>query len=194
MCKFEHKKKAIVIGASTGGPKALIYLISNLPEKIDVPIFIVQHMPKGFTKSFAERLNKESKIKVVEAEDNIPINNGTVYIAPGDFHMILEGNRIRLNTEEKIFGVRPAADYLFISASQIYGKGLLGIILTGMGKDGTEGMIHIKERGGFNIAQDRKTSVVYGMPGNAISQGAVHQVLSLEDISFVINNCVRVKA
>lgn len=150
-------------------------------------------MPKGFTTSFAERLNKESNISVVEAKNNMAIENNTVYIAPGDFHMELEDNRIKLNREDKLYGVRPAADYLFNSASKIYGKHLLGIILTGMGRDGTDGMLKIKENGGYNIAQDKDTSVVYGMPGNAINQGAIDQVLSLREISFLINNCVRVK-
>ncbi len=191
--KYTKDKKAIVIGASTGGPKALVYLISNLPERISLPIFVVQHMPKGFTASFAERLDKESKVMVVEAEDKMPIVKGTVYIAPGDYHMELEDNMIRLNKKAKIFGVRPAVDYLFISAAEAYGRNLLGIILTGMGKDGAAGMLKIKEKGGYNIAQDMESSVVYGMPGHAINQNAVHQVLSLENISTVINYCVRVK-
>ena len=191
--KYTKDKKAIVIGASTGGPKALAYLISNLPERISLPIFVVQHMPKGFTASFAERLDKESKVMVVEAEDKMPIVKGTVYIAPGDYHMELEDNMIRLNKKAKIFGVRPAVDYLFISAAEAYGRNLLGIILTGMGKDGAAGMLKIKEKGGYNIAQDMESSVVYGMPGHAINQNAVHQVLSLENISTVINYCVRVK-
>lgn len=185
--------QAVVIGASTGGPKALVYLISNLPKEIRVPIFIVQHMPKGFTTSFATRLNNESKVPVLEAKENMIIQAGVVYLAPGDFHMTIEKNRIKLNLEEKLYGVRPAVDYLFHTASQAYGDKLLGVIMTGMGKDGAEGMCTIKNNGGFNIAQDEKSSVVYGMPGNAIAKGAVHEIMSLDEISRTLNKLTKVK-
>lgn len=185
--------KAVVIGASTGGPKVLVSLVSKLPKNVNVPIFIVQHMPKGFTTSFAARLDNESPLKVVEATDGMDIENGVVYLAPGDFHMVLEKGKIRLNTLDKIHGVRPAVDYLFNSASNIYGDGLLGVILTGMGKDGAEGMNTIKNNGGYNIAQNEETCVVYGMPSSAVARGAVHEILSLDDVSISINKLIRVK-
>lgn len=186
------KTNAIVIGASTGGPKALVYLIENLPS-INIPIFITQHMPKGFTLSFAERLDKLTGARVVEAKDNMKIENGTIYIAPGDFHMRLENGSIKLSKEEKLHGVRPAVDYLFESAAKTYREKLVGIILTGMGRDGTDGMKKIKEKGGTTIAQDEATSVVFGMPGSAIENGLVDEVLSLENISKTLNNILRVK-
>lgn len=183
--------KAVVIATSTGGPKALVSLISKLPDRIKVPIFIVQHMPKGFTTSLANRMDNESKIKVVEAEDGMLIENNTVYLAPGDFHMTLDNSRIRINDGDKLHGVRPAADYLFNTAAPIYKENLMGIILTGMGKDGTDGMSTVKKYGGYNIAQSENTCVVYGMPGSAVSKGVVDEVLDLDDISIKLNNLVR---
>lgn len=184
---------AIAIGASTGGPRALNYLISSLPETINIPIFIVQHMPKGFTTSFAERLDREAKIKVVEAKDNMIIERNTVYLAPGDYHMLIEENRISLNSKEKIYGVRPAVDYLFESAARKYKERLLGIILTGMGRDGAKGMKAIKEFGGCNIAQSEESCVVYGMPRHAVESGVVDAVLGLEEISNSLNKLLKVK-
>lgn len=191
--KHLNNIQAVVIGASTGGPKALDFLISNLPKETRVPIFIVQHMPKGFTTSFASRLNDESRIPVLEAEENMIIQDGFVYLAPGDFHMTIEKDRIRLNSEEKLYGVRPAVDYLFHTASEVYGDKLLGIIMTGMGRDGAEGMCTIKNNGGFNIAQDKESCVVYGMPGNAIAKGVIHKIMSLDEISQTLNKLTKVK-
>lgn len=187
-----HKKiEALVIGASTGGPKALVQLISRLPKETHVPIFIVQHMPKGFTASLAERMDRESKVRVVEAENGMSISSGTVYLAPGDFHMMIARDQILLQSTDKIHGVRPAVDYLFFSAAEKYKDKLLAVILTGMGKDGSEGMARIRDAGGYNIAQDKESSIVFGMPGSVISRGLVDEVLSLEDISKTINRMVR---
>jgi len=182
---------AVVIAASTGGPKALVYLISQLPKDIQVPIFIVQHMPKGFTTSFAHRLDSESQVRVVEAEEGMEIEAGNVYLAPGDYHMVIDKNQISLNQLEKLHGVRPAADYLFESASKIYKDRLLGIILTGMGRDGSQGMATIKKNGGYNIVQSERSCVVYGMPGSAVELGVVDAILDLEDISLSLNKVVR---
>lgn len=182
-----QQTEAIVIGASTGGPKALLTLIRNLPAKVTLPIFIVQHMPAGFTASFAERLNKETSATVVEATDGMPIQSGTIYIAPGDHHMEIHQNKICLHEEAKIHGVRPAVDLLFQSAATCYGAHLVGLILTGMGHDGTKGCSSIKQHGGFILAQDEETSVVYGMPGNAVKQGMVDQSASLTKLSEWIN-------
>lgn len=187
-----HKKiEALVIGASTGGPKALVQLISKLPEETRVPIFIVQHMPKGFTTSLAERMDRESGVRVVEAENGMTISNGTVYLAPGDYHMEISRDQIILHTKDKIHGVRPAVDYLFFSAAEKYKDKLLAVILTGMGKDGSDGMARIREAGGYNVAQDKETSIVFGMPGSVIARGLVDEVLSLDDISKTINRMVR---
>lgn len=191
--KINKNIEGVVIAASTGGPKALVYLMSRLPENIKVPILIVQHMPKGFTTSFAERLDKESKVKVVEAKDGMKINKGVVYLAPGDYHMTIESNKISLNNQNKIYGVRPAADYLFKSSIKQYRDKLLGIILTGMGRDGSEGMVSIKKNGGYNIAQSEESCVVYGMPRNAVEKGAVDEIMDLEDISINLNKLIKVK-
>ena len=185
--------KAVVIGVSIGGPKTLMYLIKNLPDKIKVPIFIVQHMPSGFTKSLALRMDKESKIRVVEAMDGMKIQSNRVYLAPGDYHMTLKNGEICLDSKDRIHGVRPAVDYLFETAADIYKDSLLGIILTGMGKDGTAGMSTIKDYGGYNIAESEESCVVYGMPGSAVSKGIVDEILDLEEISHKLNKLVGVK-
>ncbi|MDN7145712.1 chemotaxis-specific protein-glutamate methyltransferase CheB [Liquorilactobacillus mali] len=173
--------KAIVIGASTGGPKTLLKIISSLKKPTRVPILIVQHMPKGFTTSFAERLNQESKSEVIEAKDGMKIES-KIYIAPGDFHMIIKNGKISLNQGPKQNGTRPAVDNLFISAADVYRNRLAGIILTGMGKDGTIGMSRIKGFGGYTVSQDEKSSVIFGMPRSAIEAGVVDEVLSLDEV------------
>lgn len=178
---------AVVVGASTGGPRALVDLVKSLPRQIKVPIFIVQHMPKGFTTSLAARLDNESNIRAVEAEDGMIIENNMIYLAPGDYHMTLAGNRIKLDSRDKLHGVRPAVDYLFETAVDKYGAKILGIMLTGMGRDGTRGMKKIKDHGGYNIAQSARTCVVYGMPGSAVNAGVVDEVLDLEEISSRLN-------
>ncbi|MCA9765224.1 MAG: chemotaxis-specific protein-glutamate methyltransferase CheB [Carnobacterium sp.] len=188
-----EKIEALVIGASTGGPKALLHIIRHLPTTLAIPVFIVQHMPKGFTLSFAERLNLKSEVTVVEAKDGMVIEKGMVYLAPGDYHMTIKENEIILNQMPKILGVRPAVDYLFQSAAMRYKSTLVGVILTGMGHDGSEGMKHIKEQGGFTLAQDRETSVVYGMPGSAIKKGVVDEVASLTELSDRINWMIRMR-
>lgn len=183
--------KAIAIGASTGGPKALVSLIKELPSELGVPIFIVQHMPAGFTTSLASRMDMESKLKVVEASDEMVIEKNVVYIAPGDYHMTVGKKKIRLDKREKINGVRPSVDYLFESAAEIYTNNLLGVILTGMGKDGSLGMKRIKELNGYNIAQDKESSTIFGMPQSAIKLGVVDEILSLNEISQRIIELLR---
>lgn len=191
---FPHKIKAIVIGASTGGPNALMKLIKQIPSELKIPIFIVQHMPKGFTKSFSKRLNQESKIEVVEASEGEIIRPGVVYIAPGDFHMRVDGKKIYLTDQEnKIHSVRPAVDPLFDSAAKVYGKHLVGIILTGMGSDGALGMQNIARESGYTIAQNQETSVVYGMPRRAIELGVVDEILALDLIGEKLNWMVRTR-
>lgn len=183
--------QAIVIGASTGGPKALLQLIKALPNQIKVPIFIVQHMPKGFTAHFARRLNDFTETPVYEAIDGMPIETA-IYLAPGDYHMEVIDGRIKLNSAAKMHGTRPAVDYLFKSAAQVYGSQLVACLLTGMGHDGADGMATIAEQGGYNIAQDEASCVVYGMPKSAVALNVVDEVLSLEAISTKLNQLVRV--
>jgi len=178
------KIEAVVIGASTGGPKALYSVITALPEKLGVPVFIVQHMPVGFTKAFADRLNLNSSIKVIEASEGEPVEKDVVYIAPGGLHMEVHADRkIHLNTEPTLWGVRPAVDKLFISASKVYSSHLLSIVLTGMGKDGAQGTIEIKKNGGITIAEDKSTCTIYGMPKAAYETGMVDMVVSLDNVA-----------
>jgi two-component system chemotaxis response regulator CheB len=180
--RSRSKIKAVVIGASTGGPKALFKVITSLPEKLGVPIFVVQHMPVGFTKAFAERLNSNSKIKVVEAADKMSIEKDVLYIAPGGFHMeVGEDKKIHLNKEPTLWGVRPAVDKLFISASKVYKNNLMSVVLTGMGKDGAQGTVEVKKRGGITFSEDKSTCTIYGMPKAAYETGMVDEVISIDE-------------
>lgn len=182
---------AVVIGASTGGPRILYDIITSFPKDLNVPIFVVQHMPAGFTKAFAQRLDKNSNLRVLEAIDGDKIKPGSVYIAPGGYHMTIAKNKVYLDTTPAVHGVRPAADKLFISASKVYKERLIGCVLTGMGKDGAEGVKVIKRNGGFVIAQDEETSVIYGMPKAAYNTGCVDLVLPDHEISSVIVNIIK---
>ena len=174
----------IAIATSTGGPKALQEVIPKLPYNINGTIVVVQHMPAGFTKSLAIRLNSISRIKVKEGEDNEKLKKGYCYIAPGDFHMNIyqQGNEffIKLNKEEPISGLRPSADILMNSVSKLNGINKIGIVLTGMGSDGSKGISQIKNKGGYTMAQDEKTSIVFGMPRSAIDTGNIDLVLPLD--------------
>jgi len=182
-------KKLVVIGASTGGPKAIMDVMSHLPGTLDAAFLIVQHMPKGFTKSFAERLSWYSGVKTKEAEDNDQLLSGAAYVAPAGYHMIIEKHLredsylIRLDETSLVNYVRPAVDVTMRSAGEIFARDrILGVVLTGMGKDGKEGAKVIKERGGKIIAQDEQSSVVYGMPKAVAESGIADEVLPLEEI------------
>lgn len=186
---FRNKAKinAVVIGASTGGPKALYKVITALPKDLEVPVFVVQHMPVGFTKAFAERLDSNSKIKVVEASDGEIVEKNVVYIAPGGYHMEVGiDKKIHLNMEPAMWGVRPAVDKLFSSVAKVYGAHVLSVVLTGMGRDGAQGTAEIKDSGGITISEDKSTCTIYGMPRAAFETGKVDEVLPLHDISEAI--------
>lgn len=182
--------EAIVIGASTGGPRALLSIIRTFPKNLRVPVFIVQHMPAAFTASFAKRLDTSSNVDVMEVVEGQKIEPGKVYLAPGGKHMVIENNRLLLNEELKIHGVRPAVDFLFQSAAQRYQNHLIGVILTGMGNDGVEGCRHVKEAGGYVITQDKESSIVYGMPRNAAEKGYSDRIANLTEISDMLNRMV----
>jgi two-component system, chemotaxis family, protein-glutamate methylesterase/glutaminase len=186
------KPEAIVIGASTGGPKALYTIITELPKDLGVPVFVVQHMPAGFTKAFSERLNNNSLIKVVEASDGEVIMKDVVYIAPGGLHMeIGVDKRIHLNTEPSIWGVRPAVDKLFLSAVKVYEGRLISCVLTGMGKDGAHGTAEIKKKGGITFAEDQSTCTIYGMPRAAFETGMVDYMVPIQDIASRIQKLLK---
>ncbi len=186
-----HNIEAVVMGASTGGPKALYKVITALKDNIGVPVLVVQHMPMGFTKAFADRLNLNSKLKVVEAKDGDHVEKNVVYIAPGGYHMeIGSDKRIHLNTEPTLWGVRPAVDKLFMSATKVYGARLLSVILTGMGKDGAQGTVAIKNNGGITMAEHESTCIIYGMPKAAFETGKVDEIVMLENMAGEINKVV----
>jgi two-component system chemotaxis response regulator CheB len=190
--KIRKDINAVVIGASTGGPKALYSVITQFPQNMGVPVFVVQHMPAGFTKAFADRLDSNSKIKVLEAEDGMNVEKDTVYVAPGGFHMeVWRDKRIHLNKEPAIWGVRPAVDKLFISASKVYGENIISVILTGMGRDGAQGTVEIKENGGITLSEDESTCTIYGMPKAAYATGKVDLVLPIDKIANEIVKIIK---
>ena len=177
-------EKLITIGASTGGPKALAEILPKLPADIRAGILVVQHMPEGFTKSMAEHLNWESQIHIKEAEEGDRIEPGRAYVAPGDFHMIVErkdlkGDIIRLKKDPPELGTRPAINVTMRSVAPIYGKRNIGIVLTGMGTDGTDGLRMIRNFGGHTLAEHESTCIVYGMPRSAVEEGVVDKVVPL---------------
>ncbi len=188
--------KIIAIGTSTGGPRALQSVIPKIPKDINASILIVQHMPPGFTKSLAERLNNISDICVKEAEDKDILQPGKAYIAPGGFHMKLgkEENDYMLNlTKDKpVSGHRPSVDVLFNSIADMGINNAIGVILTGMGSDGAKGLKNIKSNSNFVIAQDEESCVVFGMPKSAINLGIVDKVVSIESISKEIIKAMEV--
>lgn len=189
----ETTNKIIAIGASTGGTEALREVLTRMPRNSPGTL-VVQHMPAKFTTSFAERLDSLCEMKVKEAEDGDSVVNGQVLIAPGNFHMLLKRSGARYYVTVKngpmVHHQRPAADVLFKSVAKYAGANALGIILTGMGSDGADGMVHMKEAGGKNIAQDEKSCVVFGMPKEAIRLGAVDKVVSLKHITQTALNMI----
>ncbi len=185
----ETTEKVVVVGASTGGTEALKSLLESLPP--DAPgIVIVQHMPELFTRAFAGRLDGLCAITVKEAETNDTVLRGRALIAPGNHHMLLRRSGARYFVEIKdgplVCRHRPSVDVLFRSAARYAGPNAVGVILTGMGDDGARGMLEMKQAGGFNIAQDEASSIVFGMPKEAIKLNGVHKVLPLTHIPAAI--------
>lgn len=190
LSKITTTQKFILIGASTGGTVALEFILRQLPSNMP-PILIVQHMPPYFTNQFAQRLNELTSLSVKEAEEGESIISGHVYIAMGGRHLTLhrKGSLLYAAYEdsERVHFQKPAADVMFSSAAKLLGRNALGVLLTGMGKDGGQGLLNMKNAGSYTIAQDEESSVVWGMPKTAIDLGATHEVLALKDIpSFLI--------
>jgi two-component system chemotaxis response regulator CheB len=182
-------EKLIIIGASTGGTEAIREFLMQMPS--DCPgILITQHMPEGFTSSFAKRLDSLCKITVLEAAGNERVLPGHAYIAPGHSHLMLVRSGANYMTKieqgEPVNRHRPSVDVLFRSAAQAAGKNAVGVILTGMGKDGAAGMLDMKEAGAYNFAQDEASCVVFGMPREAIALGAAHEVAPLQALPGLV--------
>lgn len=189
------KTRAVLIGVSTGGPKALMQMLPILSEKISLPIIVVQHMPPTFTQSLANSLNGKCRHTAIESRHYEVVQNDYIYIAPGGKHMKLKkdlkGNVLTvLSDDPPENGCRPSVDVLFRSAPDIFGKNIIAVVLTGMGSDGTKGLAPIKKIGAYIIAQDEKTSVVWGMPGSAVNAGLCDKVLPLNDIPEAIYNVI----
>ncbi len=184
----------VAIGISTGGPNALREVFAKLDPKFPRPILVVQHMPAGFTKEFAASLNRICPLEVKEAEDGDLIHPGMIYIAPGDFHIKVEKstlcNVIKLSKEDQRNGHRPSADVLFESVAKHYQNRALGVIMTGMGRDGAAQLTEMRKQGAWTLGQDEKSAVVYGMPKVAWEMGAVQRQVSLENMAGEINRTV----
>ena len=179
-------QRIIAVGASTGGTEAIKTLLSTVPSNCP-PILITQHIPKVFSTSFAERLNRCLEMEVFEAQEGMIIRPGCVYIAPGDFHLTIATSGAkkvcRIIQTEKVNRHRPAVDVMFNSILDSYGSKVVAVMLTGMGADGANGMLRLKQAGAITYAQDQATSVVWGMPQAAFNIGAVDEVLPLQNIS-----------
>lgn len=183
-------KKIIIIGSSTGGPQSLDQIIPIIPKGIPTPIIIVQHMPEGFTQKFAERLNSISEISVKEAEDGEELKSGVCYVAKGDHHLVLKKEKnktiITLNQQERMLGVRPCINITMESASKIYKSKTIGVILTGMGSDGTIGAKKIKEAGGTIIVQTPETAIISSMPKSVVEKKYCDEIVDLDKIPVAL--------
>lgn len=181
---------AVVIASSTGGPRALASLVPQLVRDLPAAVFIVQHMPTGFTKSMARRLDVVCPLRIDEAEAGEPVINGRVYVAPGGQHMTVvngpDGPTIALDESAPVWGVRPAADVLFRSAAAVFGRATVAVVLTGMGRDGAAGTRAIREAGGLALVQDRDTATIFGMPQATMQVAGADRVAPLAEIGPAI--------
>jgi len=176
--------KLVIIGSSTGGPNALQQVVPRLPGNLPAGVLIVQHMPPGFTNSLAQRLNETSQLEVREAREGDILECGKAFVAPGGQHMVLMSKTvIGLNQDPPVHSVRPAVDVTFESAVNFYKADIVGVILTGMGYDGSRGMALVKKLGGRTIVQDEETSVVYGMPRVVVEMGKADRILPVHKIA-----------
>ncbi len=190
----EWREAAVAIAASTGGPRALSYIVGALPANLGAAVLLVQHMPPGFTTTLAARLDKVSRLPVREAAGGETVSADSVWLAPGDYHMRVRRVRgrvkLELDREKALCGTRPAADALFPSVAAVYAERCVGVVLTGMGRDGTAGLAAIRAASGRTLAQDQPSSVVFGMPGRALESGAAERAVPLQDIPGAIVDCL----
>ncbi|MDQ3110323.1 MAG: chemotaxis-specific protein-glutamate methyltransferase CheB [Bacteroidota bacterium] len=184
----------IVIGSSTGGPTAVEKVITQLPGNLAIPVLIAQHMPANFVPSFAARLDVLTPLTVTMARKDDTVEKGKILIAPGSRNILVrkENNKVVIDYTSKTFKEYnyPSVSCLMMSVAEVYGKRSIGVILTGMGKDGTEGIISISNAGGYTIAQNEETCVVYGMPKAAVDSGCVNQVVPLNEIGGFLVSCL----
>jgi two-component system, chemotaxis family, protein-glutamate methylesterase/glutaminase len=182
--------QVVAIAASTGGPRALATLIPALPNPLGAAVIVVQHMPAGFTLSLARRLDTMSPLPVNEARDGMLLETNRVYVAPGGFHLrVVRRNdtpTMALGEEAPIWGVRPSADPLFASVARGFGQATIGVVLTGMGRDGAEGLREIRRAGGYAVVQDHATSIVNGMPQSALDHAGADLVSSISDMAGAV--------
>lgn len=189
---YSKQAPVILIGSSTGGPGALSEVVPALPANLPSPVVIVQHMPAGFTRSLSERLNTISQLKVKEAEPGDALMVGQVLLAPGGFHMTFdEDEKVMLNQKPAVHGVRPAVDVTLNSLNKHFGRNMIGVILTGMGSDGAIGTSILHSAGGYVIAEDESTCIVWGMPRSVVEAGAASIVLPRPQIAKGIENAIR---
>jgi len=178
-----RRVNAVVIAASTGGPKALSRLCAALPKDFPVPVMLVQHNTSGFDHGFAQWLDECTPLRVRLAEEGVVPARGDLYVAPTDRHLLLGKNGFMFDHGEPLHNQKPAADLLFKSAAELYGESLVSVVLTGMGCDGADGTRYVKQAGGITIAQDEASSMIYGMPYSAAETGCVDLVLPLDAIA-----------
>lgn len=187
--------RCLVIGSSTGGPRAVSEVLTVLGPHFQPPVLIAQHMPAGFTEMFAQNIGRKCGLPVNEGVDGEAILQGHVYIAPGDRHMLVTdtggGPRIRLTNDPPINFCRPSVDPLFETAADVYKGYVLGLMLTGMGNDGADGAVSLREKGGRMLIQDEETSVVWGMPGAVAAKGAADEILPIGEIGNRILTLMR---
>lgn len=183
----------IVIGSSTGGPSAVESVLQNLPSNLTIPMVIVQHMPANFLISFAKRLDGISPLKVILAEDGMKLKGGEVYVLPANNLKIEKGlikNFFSIDKEKYREYNSPSVDGLFLSVAKLYKEKAIGVVLTGMGRDGTKGIIELRKQGAYTIAQDKESSIVYGMPKSAYDSGKILQSVSLKEIPNFLISCL----
>lgn len=195
--RFEIASNAVVIAASTGGPKALSEVVTHLPDPFEPAVLVVQHMPSEFLFSLAARLTQIGRIPVKVAAQNEPILGGRMYLAPGNRHMTVAMRNsvpvLRIEDGPAICGVRPSADPLFLSAATVFGERLVGVVLTGMGHDGAEGLRSVRAAGGGAIVQDRASSIIYGMPRAALAAAGADRVVAPRLVGSAVSDLLSLR-
>ncbi|MCB9799680.1 MAG: chemotaxis-specific protein-glutamate methyltransferase CheB [Candidatus Omnitrophica bacterium] len=191
--RSRENQRIIGIVASTGGPQTLAAILKKLPQSLPVPIVLVQHMTAGFSEGFADWLSKDTGHQVKVAEDHEMMQAGIIYLAPTGLHMkVVSKEKICLSDEDKVDGQKPSGTVLLESVAEHFEKNALGIVLTGMGRDGAQGLRAIRDRSGYTIAQDQQSSIVFGMPKEAIQMGAAREVISMHKMADAVKSWLKI--